>query len=198
MISHYSFHVPSASTQSNYFFIHSFIHLFNIYLLNHRARYWGYKHKRQHLWSPAAYLSALLHLWAINFSVPITWNALFLHPTSPPVWMPPRPQCLLSPDSNISFFLKPHSIYLFLQAGGNQFFLSKVMACHLHSRRAMSHFPLNTVCSWEKELCQFHLWIWNNIRYNAVQVLITQLNLVEWTILLEMHHVNEASLSLRF
>lgn len=198
MISHYSFHAPSASTQSNYFFIHSLIYLFNIYLLNHGARHWGYRHERQHFWSPAAYRSARLHLWAINLSVPITWNALFLHPTSTPAWIPPRSQCLLSPDSNISFFLKPHSVHIFLQAGRNQFLLSKGMACHLHSQRAMSHFPLKTVCSWEEELCQFHICIWKNIRYNAVQVLITQLNLVEWTSLLEMHRVNEAFLSLRF
>lgn len=37
MISHYSFHAPYASTKSNYFlFIHSLIHLFNSYLLNHQ------------------------------------------------------------------------------------------------------------------------------------------------------------------
>lgn len=143
-------------------FTHSSIYSISIYW-THRARHWGYRHKKQYFWSPAAYWSALLYLWAINLSVSITWNALFLHPTSTLAWILHRPQCLLSPDSNISLFLKLHSIHLFLQAVRNQFLFSKVMVCHLHSRRAMSHFLLNTVCSWEKELCQFHLCIWKKI-----------------------------------
>lgn len=85
-----------------------------------------------------------------------------------------------------------------LQDGRDGFPLSEVTAHHPHSLEAMSHFSLKTTRSLEKELCQVHLCLWKNIRYHATQILITQLNLLEGTSLSEMHHVNEASLSLRF
>jgi len=53
-------------------------------------------------------------------------------------------QCLLSPDSNITFFLKPPLLASFsLYAGRNQFLLLKVIACHL---KAMSPFLLKAIC----------------------------------------------------
>lgn len=197
MISHYSFHAPYASTKSNYFlFIHSLIHLFNSYLLNHRQGIEDTELKATFLISSSLTSCAPSYLWAVNLSVPITW--MFSLPQSTPAQILPMPQCsfpLIQISPSSWSFLLP---YFSLQAGRNQFLLSKVIARHLHSLKAMAHFLIKTICSRENDLCQFHFYIWKNIQYHSVQILITQLNLVEWTSISEMHHVNEVSRSLRF
>lgn len=90
-------------------FTHSFIYLAIYWTTGKALRI--QKLKATFLISSNLTSCAPSYLWAVNLSVSITW--MFSLPQSTPAQILPMPQCLLSPDSNITFFLKlPSALFL--------------------------------------------------------------------------------------
>lgn len=197
MISHYSFHVPSASTQTTSLFTHSSIYSISIYWttgqgtedtdtkssISDLQQHTGLPFCTSRLLtflspSPGMLFSSIPHLHLPEFHPGL--NASF-----PLIQIPPS-----------SWSLIPSTSFSKLEEINSSSQKIWRVTCILRGPCLIFHWTLYVP---ERRSCvSFHLCIWKNIRYNAAQVLITQLNLVEWTSLLEMHHVNEVSLSLRF